>query len=68
VRSGARDAPVAATATGLRGGELLALRWADVDFSARTIRVHATNHAGVSERVKTEAGKRFVPLFEWARR
>jgi integrase len=69
VRTEARDALIVATVTGLRRGELFAMRWADVDFSARTIRVHATNHAGhVTETTKTEAGERFVPLFESARK
>lgn len=65
----AREAIVVATVTGLRRGELFALRWEDIDFSQRTIRVHATNHAGhVEEKTKTEAGERFVPLFESARK
>jgi integrase len=41
----------------LRRGELFGLRWADVDFDKRTIRVHASNYGGkVAESVKTEAG------------
>jgi integrase len=68
-RPEAREAIVVATVTGLRRGELFALRWEDVDFAQRTIRVHATNHAGhVEEKTKTEAGERFVPLFESARK
>jgi integrase len=60
---------VVATVRGLRRGELFALRWEDVDFAKRTIRVHATNHAGhVADQTKTEAGERFVPLFESARK
>jgi integrase len=68
-REEAREALIVATVTGLRRGELFALRWEDVDFGKRTIHVHATNHAGrVSEQTKTEAGERFVPLFESARK
>jgi integrase len=68
-REEAREAITVATVTGLRRGELFALRWEDVDFAKRTIRVHATNHAGhVTEQTKTEAGERFVPLFESARK
>src|SRR5205823_6389579 len=47
---------LAATA-GLRRGEIFALRWADIDFEARTIHVHASNHgAGVITEAKTAAG------------
>lgn len=68
-RPEAREAIVVATVTGLRRGELFALRWEDVDFGQRTIRVHATNHAGqITEQTKTDAGERFVPLFESARK
>jgi integrase len=69
VRPDAEGPIVVAAATGLRRGELFALRWADVDFEKATISVHATNHAGhITETTKTEAGERFVPLFESARR
>jgi integrase len=68
-RPEARDVLLVAASLGLRRGELLALRWADVDFEARLVRVHATNDAGlVSETTKTEAGERSVPLFESARK
>jgi integrase len=54
---------------GLRRGELFALTWADIDFEKRMIRVHATNHrARIEESTKTEAGERFVPLFDSARK
>jgi integrase len=54
---------LAATA-GLRRGEIFALRWDDVDFDARTIRVHASNHgAGLITETKTAAGERLVPMF-----
>lgn len=69
LRPEARDAMVVATATGVRRGELFAMRWDDVDWERRTIRIHATNHgARVEETTKTEAGERTVPLFESARK
>lgn len=55
----ARPALELAAATGLRRAELLALRWAEVDFEARELHVRAS---------KTEAGERAVPLFGSARR
>ncbi len=67
-RPDAREAIIVAAATGLRRGELFAVTWADVDFDARTIRVHSSNFgAVVEETVKSEAGERYVPLFESAR-
>ena len=47
--------------TGLRMGELLALRWRDVDFAARTIRVRASYYLG--QLTTPKSGKvRSVPL------
>ena len=47
--------------TGLRRGELVALRWRDVDFTASTIRVRASYSAG--ELTTPKSGKvRAVPL------
>src|SRR5205823_6536263 len=66
---GAADVLTIAAALGLRRGELFALRWADVDFERGLVKIHATNHrARISERTKTEAGERSVPLFESARK
>ena len=48
-----------AASLGLRRSELLALRWADVDFDSRQV---------VVRRSKTEAGERTVPMFGSARR
>ena len=52
--------------TGMRAGELLALRWEDVDFQRREIHVHASNgHSGktsVITETKTKAGNRLVPI------
>jgi integrase len=57
------DAAIYLTAafTGLRRGELLGLRWRDVDFEASTIRVRASYAAGVLSTPKS--GKvRSVPM------
>jgi integrase len=65
VRSAASDADAAifltAAFTGLRRGELLALRWRDIDFAGSTIRVRASYAAG---RLTTpKSGKvRAVPM------
>ncbi|WP_205695658.1 site-specific integrase [Conexibacter sp. SYSU D00693] len=58
-----QDAAIYLTAayTGLRRGELLALRWRDVDFAGSTVRVRASFCAGVESTPKS--GKvRAVPL------
>jgi integrase len=53
-----------AAIAGLRRGEIFALRWADVDFERRIIRVHASNQgAGLVTETKTAAGERLVPMF-----
>lgn len=56
-----------AVVTGMRRGELLALRWSDIDFSHRRLLVlHSVNfmaHYGYVEgKPKTAAGKRVVSL------
>ena len=55
--------------TGLRPGELLGLRWEDIDRENKTISVHqvatyAGNKAVVKQRAKTAAGIRTVPLVD----
>lgn len=47
---------------GLRQGELLALRWRDVDWSAERIRVRRSFDRKEDKTPKTKAGKRAVPL------
>ena len=54
VRPSERAVVEFAAASGLRRGEVFALRWRDVDLEAREIHVR---------RSKTEAGERSVPLF-----
>ena len=65
----AQDAAIFTVAafTGLRLGELRALRWADVDFASRTIIVRASYTHGAPGRPKS--GKiRSVPLIDQAAR
>jgi integrase len=52
-----------ALGTGLRLGELRALRWSDVDRERRVICVERTYSRRELRRPKTEAGIRSVPLF-----
>jgi integrase len=57
-----------AAGLGLRRGELYGLRWQDVDFAKRIVRVEQSNIRGQMQQPKTEAGVRIVPLFESARK
>lgn len=59
----ARGPIVLAATSGLRRGEVFALRWNDIDFGKRLIRVRASNHEGTITRPKTVAGERLVPMF-----
>lgn len=56
---------VAAT-TGLRQGELIALRWQDVDWTARRLRVRRTYTRGQFGKPKSRRSSRSVPLTERA--
>ena len=53
---------VLAVNTGLRSGELLGLRWEDVDLQAGIVRVRRTVFSGRIEAPKTSKGKRSVRL------
>lgn len=64
-----------ALATGLRRGELLALKWSDISFEEKTLKVTATlvyvhdelgNYQYVATTPKTKAGKRTVKLAQFA--
>ena len=51
-----------ASMTGLRQGELVALRWRDVDWVARVVRVRRTYSRGEWGRPKSRRSSRSVPL------
>lgn len=51
-----------AAMTGMRQGELLALRWRDVDFEAKRIRVRRNYVRGHWSTPKSRSGERAVPL------
>jgi integrase len=53
---------LAAAMTGLRRGELLALRWQDVDWTAGVLRVRRTYTRGQFGTPKTQRSNRAVPL------
>ena len=50
--------------TGCRVGELLALRWEDINFSKREIHIHSTKVRDKQDfnDTKTKAGNRYVPI------
>jgi integrase len=52
----------AAAKCGLRQGELLALRWRDVDWTAERLRVRASFDRLEDKAPKTRAGRRSLPL------
>jgi len=51
-----------AGSTGLRRGELIALRWRDIDFKLKQANVTHTIWRNVEGKTKTEASKKPVPL------
>ncbi len=59
----ARGPLLVAATSGLRRGEVFGLRWDDVDFDQRLIRVRSSNQDGEIVRPKTAAGERLVPMF-----
>lgn len=53
--------------TGMRKGEVMALKWSDIDFEKRLIHVQRNLSEGyetpsIEKAPKTEAGKRFIPI------
>jgi integrase len=63
-----RTAIIVAAYTGLRTGELRALRWRDVDFAAATIRVRSNKPVGGKEKAPKSDQVRSVPLMDDAAR
>lgn len=61
---GRTDAAIYLTAamTGLRRGEIVALRWRDVDWVAGKIRVLGSRRRGLTSGPKSETSKRAVPM------
>lgn len=51
-----------AMVTGLRRGEIFALRWRDLDEASRTLAVREAVYEGTFDTPKTEAGVRQIPL------
>lgn len=49
--------------TGMRVGELIALRWTDIDFFGREIHIRHTDYRGELIGVKTSSGERTIPLY-----
>ena len=58
----ARSMAMLLVLTGLRIGELLALRWKSVDLGAQTLRVTATVYEGHFDTPKTKRSARTIPL------
>lgn len=53
---------VLAVSTGMRQGELLALRYEDVDLDSGTVHVRRSIHAGVLSEPKTKSSRRTIQL------
>jgi integrase len=58
----ARSIAVLLVLTGLRVGELLALRWKNIDLAGRTLRVTETVYDGHFDTPKTQRSNRVIPI------
>ncbi|MGE4294434.1 MAG: tyrosine-type recombinase/integrase [Campylobacterales bacterium] len=50
--------------SGIRTGEALGLRWENVDFNEREIRIYEARRKGYSGDTKTEGSRRILPLLD----
>ncbi len=57
---------ILAVTTGMRQGEIIGLRWEDVDLRGGTLRVNRSVYEGVASPPKTTAGRRTIRLPERA--
>jgi integrase len=57
---------VLAVTTGMRQGEIIGLRWEDVDLGGGTLRINRSVYEGVASPPKTAAGRRTIRLSERA--
>jgi integrase len=53
---------LAAAMTGARQGELVALRWRDIDWAAAKVRIRRKRYRGQAGRPKSRRGSRSIPL------
>jgi integrase len=53
---------LAAAMTGARQGELVALRWRDIDWTASKVRIRRKRYRGKAGRPKSRRGSRSIPL------
>ena len=60
--STARSITLLLVLTGLRVGELLALRWRSIDLNARLLRVCETVYDGHFDQPKTKRSARTIPV------
>lgn len=54
--------------TGMRSGELLALRWEDIDFNTDTISISNTIASGIINTAKTKSSVRDIEMLDEARK
>ena len=62
LREPARSITLLLVLTGLRIGELLALRWGNVDLNVQVLRVAETVYDGHFDKPKTKRGMRTIPI------
>lgn len=50
--------------TGMRTGELLGLKWSDIDLENKTINIKRTRHKGIENSPKTKSSKREIEILD----